>query len=454
MVLLVQEGLSSSRSVNKFLQFIFNKSPCFHGLFLAQKSQIGFLVIFLNSFKLNLMKIWYLVFIFSVNAAMAQSLFELIHVAKRISLNKKFERLVYQNGSGISNDDLKIPSELVESEWDSLMKSGEVAVEDLVYIEVFSDLNFQSAKIWERLVNCYGNDLDKLKEDYRKNRINCRNSNSIKEELQTLQTNVFNFLKTSVVWSDFILNTPDFKLPIVHPLMGQIVLGAYAHFKMNVTRAFKKVTRRFTGKHSVVMSNQISRLKDNCTADSCPADLNQTISSFILAERILTSGETCHSYGLWPNTTLFLFSEMNISSFNGYSWVGKVNHPMIKDYDPVWYKSEVLKDEENGVFINYFVTLRENPLGMPKGVEISTVYPADLSGENLDKYLVQINEKHFPSNKKYGSCWNDSHVLIDHLQRKVHLDIGDQAFAPSIESYNRSIRNFVENIEERFLSFL
>lgn len=188
------------------------------------------------------------------------------------------------------------------------------------------DLNLDAQRIWQIFENCHPQFETRIN-NYLNGNINCNNEyGNFKSELNLFKTNVSNYLKTTVPDKyrqsgfsavDDGYNVPserDFQFPIIHPLLGQILIEYIAHIRTQFIN--------YRGKHSTDIADQedmmlihLYCLGKGKRRSSCENKAELIENYFRIRAVLRTSRYYCQNYGFNAIASLYAFHSGKSSIF-------------------------------------------------------------------------------------------------------------------------------------------
>lgn len=221
---------------------------------------------------------------------------------------------VMQNSPGVSLADMQVD---VLTSWENITRfeEGKSSIE----LQVIQGFNFEAGRIWQSLMQCYNNDLDHFRQDYLDKKIDC--DGELQVEVKALHINVKNWLVTTDLGVDgsfFWDRLPV--LPALHPLLGQIMIEAFAYNRGEATR-ISGYGRVLGGAQLWLSSFQLGCKVEDEPSRKCVKGM-PFINGYLAAYNLIkSSAGSCLTSGFWPNASIFVFAETTIMS------TGRSTHP-------------------------------------------------------------------------------------------------------------------------------
>ncbi len=301
-------------------------------------------------------------------------------------------RAVFEQNSGLESADLGFFRDDLQKIWSDFVATptgGESVVkaadQESVNFAALSELNQQAADVWQQMVTCFGTDLkaeanlNSARYAYfneAKNKsgdFKCTQRKEILEALKVLHLQVNQWVQQTATNEQFISRwTQINNLPLLHPLLGQILAEIYSfHLKsadkyfagtsgldadaMPVTEDF---IRSATGVCHLPNPEHV-RWRPTCE------NIRPIANAINVTTRLFSmSRDSCLSFGFWPNATLYLYSEKVL-----LSGVGNVmNHPSERssadsvDVASCWQNKNLVETSINADvgFTNHFHGAQHN----------------------------------------------------------------------------------------------
>ncbi len=265
---------------------------------------------------------------------------------------------LYNQNSGVDSSDLAFYSAEMTEIWQNFIKTPEGAEavlhaseQESFNISVLNDLNIQAAETWEQMVSCFGPDLKSpanlqaaraayLEEKKSRRAFSCRQRNEVLQSIKALHLNVQGWLEQSGVDENFVrYTTKTDSLPLLHPLLGQVLMEAFSYYMMQAQDILGMpfINDAFPiDQLELSVSMMSCRDKSVLMVDGDPVDcevIRKIARGTSLTTRLLsTAKKSCLTFGFWPNATLFLYSGTNIGR-QGFS-----SHPILEKQTRKGYK--------------------------------------------------------------------------------------------------------------------